>query len=147
MKKKVLHFDDEVFIIGVLAKNLELFGWDVTLVSDVDELFYELNNQSYDIIIMDIMVPLPKLNYEHITFTPKEIDEMKDGINTGLVVTKKIWQMDNYQSIPVLFLSARREPDAIIQFMQEGHKCSFLRKPVLTKDITNSLEKLLNNKF
>ena len=103
MKNRVLHFDDEPFQARALAENLKFFGWDVTLVSEIDGLFKELNNNHYDVLIMDIMAPIPQLENEHVTFSSEDIQRMDDGLNTGVIITEKIWQLEGYRDIPVLF--------------------------------------------
>lgn len=145
MKNRVLHFDDEPFQARALAENLKFFGWDVTLVSEIDDLFYELRNNHFDALIMDIIAPTPQLENEHVTFSPEEIRRMDRGMNTGVILTEKIWQLEGYRDIPVLFLSGRNRPDEIELFLQSGHKCEYLRKPQLVKTIDEKLRELLSN--
>lgn len=145
MKNRILHFDDEPFISMALVRGLEFDGWDVTLVSEIDRLFYKLNNNHFDVLIMDIMAPIPQLENEHVTFSSEDIQRMDDGLNTGIILTEKIWQLEEYRDIPVLFLSARNRPDEIELFLQIGHKCEYLRKPELTETIDEKLRELLSN--
>lgn len=144
--KKVLYFDDERFISNALAENLELFGWNVTLVSTAEELFGELSDQ-YDILIIDIMAPVPDQKNESIEFTKGDIQQMDQGCNTGIVFATKIWEINNqeFADLPILFLSARKPPESIITFMNEGRKCDCLCKPQLTQAIDENLKRLLNN--
>lgn len=144
-KNRVLHFDDEPFQASALSNSLELHGWDATLVSEIDGLFKELNNNHYDVLIMDIMAPIPEHENDHVTFSPEEIRRMDRGMNTGIILTEKIWQLEGYRDIPVLFLSARNRPKIITQFLQLGHKCEYLRKPELTETIDEKLRELLSN--
>ena len=144
-KNRVLHFDDEPFVISALAKSLEFWGWDVTFVDEIDELFYELKNIHFDALIMDIMAPTPQHENDHVTFSSEEIQRMDRGMNTGVILTEKIWQLEEYREIPVLFLSARNRPDEITLFLQSGHKCEYLIKPQLAKTIDEKLRELLSN--
>lgn len=144
MNYKVLHFDDEPFISRAFDQNLELLGWNVRLVSEIDELFRELQNNQYDILIMNIMAPTPPLENEHVTFTQKEIDEMNGGINTGVILTEIIWRMGKYKDIPVLFLSARIQPEKMTLYQSFGHRCAYLRLPELAKTVDRKLIELLN---
>lgn len=144
--KKVLHFDDEPFLSRAVGESLNLLDeWDVTLVAEIDELFRELQNNQYDAVIMDIMAPIPPLENEHVKFTQKEIEEMDGGINTGVVLAKKIMYTTQYKDIPILFLTARSlsyiidDPD-----FANNNKCGFIRKPALASDICNALQDLLN---
>lgn len=142
----VLYFDDEPFISRALAENLSFcYDWKVTLISEIDDLFQELANNPYDILILDIMVPIPEKNKNStISFTKKDIEEMEGGMSTGIVLAKKIWK--SHESIPILFLSARSRPDAIANFQKEGKKCEYLRKPELAETVDAALDQLLNPK-
>ena len=146
-KKRILFFDDEPFISDILAQSLRLFDWDVTLVSDIDVLFQNLHNSSrpYEIIVLDIMAPIPKAVSEYVTFTKKEINDMDNGMNTGIVVAKKVWDIENhkYQNIPILFLSARKDPRPENPILQTD-KCDYVSKPELAKAIDDRLKKMLN---
>ena len=53
-KNRVLFFDDDPFISKTLVDTLELLGWDVTLISEIDDLFIKLNSiLQFDVIILD----------------------------------------------------------------------------------------------
>lgn len=142
-KKRILHFDDDPLIIRRIAQSLKFYDCDVTFVFEIDELFKELKNYQYDALIMDIMAPIPKPENEHMTFSHSEIQRMDDGVNTGIILTEKIWQLEGFRDIPVLFLSARYSNE-IDQFRLNGHKCEYLRKPQLAKTIDEKLNELLN---
>ncbi len=141
-KKMVLFFDDEPFITAALTHSLELFGWKVTLVSEIDVLFRELRTRQFDILIMDIMAPIPNKDNKYIDFTPKEIDEMDMGLNAGVVLSKKIWR-EFSKDIPILFLSARRNPMADDSELKE-YNCDYLRKPLFAEAVDKKLRDMLN---
>lgn len=141
-KNKVLFFDDEPFISNSLANSLELFGWNVSLVSSAEELFEELSDL-YNILILDIMAPVPKSDFSSMSFSKTEIKDMENGMSTGIVLAKKIWEQN--KKIPILFLSARRRPEVINTFMMEGRRCDCLRKPELAATIHQKLLQLLNS--
>lgn len=139
---KVLYFDDEPFISMALAEHLRLvYKRKVTLVSEINDLFDELISNQYDIIILDIMAPIPTFDNHFVRFTKNEIKEMEDGLGLGIVLAKKIWQRLN--DIPILFLSARSKPDAVTKFIDEGRRCDYLRKPELAKIVNDALNRLL----
>lgn len=145
-KKKILFFDDDSFITQILAQNLEVIGWEVTLVSEINDLFSNLKKRRFDIIILDIMAPIPKANNEYVNFTKDEIAEMDEAMNTGVVAAKKIWDIENkkYKNIPILFLSAKKDPRPENPELQTD-KCDYLRQPELVSTINEKLEKLMNN--
>lgn len=138
---RVLYFDDEPFISGSLAETLKVLGWSVTLVSEVDELFKCLNNDHYSILILDIMAPIPQKNNKYVIFSKNEIDEMNGGMNTGIVFSKKIWNLPNYQNLPILFMTARNA--ITITDLPKDKKYSFIRKPELALVVSEQLQSLL----
>lgn len=140
-KKKVLYFDDEPFITSALARSLVFFDWDVTLISEIDGLFKELKSHRFDILMLDLMAPIPKKENKYINFTPKEIDEMDKGLNVGVVLAKKIWK-DLKKDIPILFLSARRNPIPEDSDLN-NHNCDYLSKPQLAKNVDEKLRDML----
>lgn len=144
MNYRVLYFDDEPFISSAIVKSLGLLGWDVTFVSEIDELFKELNNNHYDALIMDIMAPTPSANNLYVTFTRKEFEDMNNGLNTGVVLTKKILTMPKYKGIPILFLSARKNPLPENPELNNCN-CDYLRKPQLSRTVDIKLKELLNH--
>ncbi len=144
-RKRVLYFDDEPYITRAQAASLELLGWDVTQVSEIDELFKELRDSRFDIIILDMMSPLPNENNRYVNFTLEEIEEMDEGRNTGIVLAKRIWKQDS--KLPILFMSARQFPDnAKDEFSHHGYRLAYLRKPELAKTVNDEMEKLLKDK-
>lgn len=144
-KRKVLFFDDEPFISKILAKNLEFFDYDVTFVSEIDHLFEELCNQNiqFDIVILDTMAPVPEKENKHVTFDKKEIEEMDGGLNTGVILAKRIWEKKT--DLPILFLSAKElTPDSINKYNVNNSRWAYLRKPELAMTIKDKLDELLD---
>lgn len=116
---KILYFDDEPHIAQSLCHMLSIYYWNVVMVSAIDQLFQELANHQYDILILDIMAPVPNMKNRFVNFNSSEIEAMCGGMNTGIVLAKKIGE-DNNKDFPILFLSGRRRPDEIIQFILKG---------------------------
>lgn len=144
-KEKLLFFDDELFITKALAKSLELFDWEVKLVSEIDDLFRELRTRQFDILILDQMAPIPNQENRYINFTLKEIDEMKQaqGTNVGVIIAKKIWN-ELKMNIPILFLSAKKSPIPDDSDLNDIIKCDYLRKPQFAKAVDEKLRELLD---
>lgn len=148
-KKKILFFDNEPFTVNSLTLHLKLFGWEVKLVPDIDELFHELYQNPSDIVILDIKAPEPKLKGKYVSFKPTEIDEMDDGMMTGVVLAKKIWEIDHnkFKDTPILFHSAKRNPipeDEVLSNQNKRKKCDYIRKPQRIKSIHQKLQDMLN---
>lgn len=141
-KKKILYFDDEPFISVALVDSLTLYEWDVTFVSTINELFYELNRLKFDVLILDIMAPIPEMENLNVSFSKREIEDMDEGMNTGVVLAKKIW-MEIDKDYTILFLSARRLDT--ISLLSRSYRFDYIRKPVLIDDLNSILEKMLNS--
>ena len=141
-KKKILYFDDEPFISKTLVKSLEFYDWDITFADNIYELFKELNVHKFDILILDIMAPVPETKNEYVDFTNAEIKEMEGGMNTGVVLAKKIWtEIDSNYTI--LFLTARSLDT--ISLLSRSYRFDYIRKPVLVNDLNFKLEEMLNS--
>lgn len=138
MAKKILFFDDEKNIAETLQKNLELFNYDVVLVSSISELFAQIENAAtnYDLVLMDIMAPVPSENEEKCRFSPLELSNMSNGIRVGEILVDKIRSNQKYTNLPVLFYSARDN-------VKEYTNAKFIKKPALAKNIVEEIEKLL----
>lgn len=139
---RILFFDDEPSISGAIAMNLDMEGWDITFVDEINELFMEIRSRQFEILILDIMAPTPEMENKYVNFTSKEIEEMDGGMNTGIVLAQKIWKFK--KNAPILFLSAKEQPESIDIFLSEGKKCGYLRKPPFPEDFSKSLNDLLN---
>lgn len=140
-KKRVLYFDDESFISMALVKSLKFYDWDITFVDEINKLFKELKDHKFDIIIMDIMAPVPEIQNDFVCFTNAEINEMDEGMNTGVVLAKKIWR-DIDSNLPILFLSARRLDTILL--LPSNNRFDYIRKPVLVDDLNLILKELLS---
>jgi two-component system, OmpR family, alkaline phosphatase synthesis response regulator PhoP len=91
MKQKLLVVDDEESIVTLLQFNLEQAGYEVITAMDGYTAFKKTQNENYDLIILDLMLP--------------EMD--------GLEVCKQLRQSKN--TTPILMLTAKDdELDKII---------------------------------
>ena len=89
---KILVVDDETLIRDVVREYLELDGFSVEEARDGDEALDKFQQEQFDLVIMDIMMP------------------KKDGFQT-------LKEMKQIKDIPVLMLSARGEEfDKLIGF-------------------------------
>ena len=146
--KKILFFDDEHFIIGYLINNLrENYGWrgdkEIAFVSTVDALLDKMksNDETFSLFVLDVMAPKPSCELAK-QFSQQELDEMDDGMSLGLVMAKKIRQMERYSKVPILFLSARIIPP--IPDLEKKYT-AYIRKPVSPDEISKIMDELLNN--
>lgn len=73
INKKIMIVEDEKPMLKVLTMKLQNEGFKIGNASDCDELFQEVKKESFDLIILDLMLPkmsgfeiLEKLRKENI---------------------------------------------------------------------------------
>lgn len=111
-KSLILIVDDDEADQRFIGKLLSKAGNDVALASSGEELIRLLKSIQPDLIILDIMMP-----------------DM-----SGLEVCKRLSQEDRTREIPVIFLSARNETEAIIQCLTMGAH-DFITKPFVKEEL------------
>ena len=120
-KKRILLIDDEPSIIKMIAKRLEVEGFEVMTAMDGEEGFQKAQSEKPDLVIVDLM--LPKLNgYEVCSLLKKNIQ---------------------YQKIPIIMFSARtQDRDETLGF--ECGADAYIRKPVDPKDLIEKVRTLID---
>lgn len=94
----ILVVDDDPDVLGTLKRALSREGYDVKGVSSGFEAFEQLTMRQPDLIILDVMMP---------------------G-QSGIDVCRRIRKDRNYDTIPVLFLTARGHTDDIVVGLDAG---------------------------
>lgn len=107
---KLLLVEDDLDLVKVLNKILVLNGYIVDCANDGIEALDYLNINSYDLVIMDIMMP------------------RLDGIST----LKKIRKDGN--SVPVLLLTAKSMVDDKVEGLDNGAD-DYMTKPFQSKEL------------
>lgn len=143
--KRILFFDDEPFVTGMLIENLQKnYGWnkdnlgEITFVSAPMELFGKADDKNiqYDLFVLDIMVPIDQIKGMP-RFSKEEIDRMQNGDNTGVVFAEHIRKIESYKNTPILFLSARIQPSNTMD------NTGYLEKPIFASDFSEKMKKML----
>lgn len=92
----VLVVDDDLWIVEVIAKQLELVGFQVSVTTDSSQVMSMLATDHYDLVIVDIGMPPPD----------------------GLTLLKEI--QNAYPFLAVLMLTAVSDVDTATQAMLDG---------------------------
>ncbi|HNV85546.1 MAG TPA: response regulator [Candidatus Omnitrophota bacterium] len=128
MKKKILVVDDEVKLCEMFKKNLEKTGkYEVEFETKGAQAFEKVRAYKPDLVILDIMLP------------------DKRGSNIAVEI-----QTDpEFGKTPLLYVTAlaKKGSEKLFLGIVDGkpfHAEPVLSKPVSTKDLINSIEKLLN---
>ncbi|HIJ79854.1 MAG: hybrid sensor histidine kinase/response regulator [Desulfobulbaceae bacterium] len=110
--QKILIVEDEQDIRQLLNFNLTKNNYDVIEAKSGDEALVLLADQSFDLIILDIMMP---------------------GAN-GFEVMEAYKQMGGDSKIPVIFISALSSSDAITKGLENG-AVDYITKPFSIKEL------------
>lgn len=104
MAQKILVIEDEPTLARLLSYNLSQEGYHTKVVDHGGDGLQEAIQQSYDLIVLDIMLP---------------------GLN-GFEVLAKLRQKGN--STPVIILTARNAEDEVVQGLKHGAD-DYITKP------------------
>jgi Response regulators consisting of a CheY-like receiver domain and a winged-helix DNA-binding domain len=118
-KLSILLVEDEENLQEALKLNLELEGYDVTGVNDGVEALNTIQNEYFDLIIMDVMLP--------------ELD--------GISVCESIRLQNN--EIPILILSAKNSSADRVLGLKKGAD-DYLTKPFNLEELLLRVNKLIN---
>lgn len=86
MTKEVLWLDNDISFVTPYKEQLEAADFKVTVVRTVGEAARKAMNFSYDLIILDVMIPT-KGEAEELEYPPAETEM---GHKTGLVFYRRI---------------------------------------------------------
>lgn len=111
MNKKILLIEDDGDIASIYKRQLDLAGLETTLCSTGKAGLEEANKNTYNLILLDIMLP---------------------DIN-GLDVLRQLNQNETTKTTPVVFLTNLGQESIIKEGFGLGVK-GYLLKPVLTPD-------------
>ncbi|PWT98505.1 MAG: DNA-binding response regulator [Bacteroidetes bacterium] len=115
----VLLVEDEDNLREALKLNLELEGYEITSVGDGAEALKKVNDEYYDLIILDVMLP--------------ELD--------GITVAENIRLQNN--EVPILMLSAKSSSADRVLGLKKGAD-DYLTKPFNLEELLLRVKKLIN---
>lgn len=119
MKKSVLAVDDSKLVLTMVESYLK-DDYEVILAASGDQAFQVLQKRSVDIILLDIVMP----------------------VMNGLVVLKKLREMEEYQDIPVLFLTGDAHRATVVESFQTGSQ-GYVLKPVTKENLLQRMEDIM----
>jgi len=121
--KKVLIVDDNALNIKVAAKILKEYELKIDSVESGQECLNVIKNKTYDLIFMDIMMP----------------------VMSGVDTLNELKQIDNFKT-PVVALTADAMEGKAKTYMDLGFN-EYLSKPIDKKELERILNKCLNGKI
>ncbi|MEA5448235.1 response regulator [Leptolyngbya sp. CCNP1308] len=109
---KVLAVDDDVAILATLQTMLSRWGIEPLTLSDPLQVWSVLEQEVPDLLILD--VDMPNLN--------------------GLDLCKLIRNHDTWNGLPILFLTAQRQPEVVLQLYNSGAD-DYVAKPFTEPEV------------
>lgn len=119
-KKTILVVDDEEHILELIKFNLERESYNVLLCDNGEESIYILENNTIDLVILDLMLP---------------------GID-GIEVCKRIRRLDKFENLPIIMLTAKGEESDKILGLELGAD-DYITKPFSVKELTARIKAVL----
>ena len=114
-KGRILYVEDDLTLSFVTRDNLEIRGFTVDFCEDGLSALEKITNQSYDICILDVM--LPKMD--------------------GFTLARKIRAFN--EDIPIIFLTARSTHEDKIFGLQQGGD-DYITKPFSIEELVLKIE-------
>lgn len=137
---KILYFDDEAKTAKPLINSLKQFNFEVHWVSELSDFLKTLEGEeTFDIIMLDIMAPILENDKKRGLFSQAELDDMKNGLDSGVILFKRLKEIDKYRTIPILIYTARNTVN-----IPENRGIAILRKPELSSTIVKMINQLLS---
>jgi len=121
MAQNILVVDDEQDIRHLVALILEAAGYTVTQAASGLEALNIINAQTFDLVILDIMMP--------------EID--------GWEVCRQIKSRQQTRNLPILILTVRSQPLDRVIGLEVVHADDYLTKPFDRQELLKVVERLL----
>jgi CheY-like chemotaxis protein len=107
MAKSILIVDDDEMVRMALGELLKPEDYEIDSVGSAKEALDRINKKRYDLLMFDIIMP-----------------EMN-----GFELCKKVRAREDYNEIPIVFLTAKNREDDRIQGIEAGANL-FLSKPI-----------------
>lgn len=120
---KILIADDNEDIRSMMAELLRLHGHEVFIAEDGEKAVTLAVQEEPDLILMDVM--MPRLS--------------------GLEAARKIHEMAQLNSVPIVAISAFRNPLAESTTIGTFHWHAYLRKPFDPKELERVIEELIKD--
>ena len=137
MPKNILWLDNDVKLIDPYVDGMRQEGYDVTAVNNVSEAEALINEKKYDLLILDVMIPLfPK---EESDYNPGETSM---GANTGLVFYKRNKDKLGKKETVVLVMTVRLDSEIQDAFTKEGMPTDCFETKHTLRELPVFLEKI-----
>ena len=121
-KYRIAAVDDDIIVQALIKKTFSSLEWSVETFSDGKEFLEVLKNDMYDLIFLDLMMP----------------------VVNGFAVLKYI--KENGITTPVIVLSALSRKESVVKVLNFGIK-SYVIKPLKPNDLIIKAKEILHSMF
>ena len=121
--KRILIVDDDPIGLYTLENHLNSVGYDVTAVQDGFTAWFKVQNESWDLVVLDIMMP---------------------GMS-GFDLCKNIRMLHNMTELPVIMLTARIQMEDMVRGFDSGAN-DYVTKPVNREELLSRIQTCLQLK-
>jgi len=116
---KILVVDDEPVVLNSCRKVLEEDGFDVCLVSSADEALKLIEDEDFDLLLVDVKMPK----------------------HDGIYLMQKVKQQ--WPDIPIIGMSGYTTPDTITDGLKMG-AAAFIAKPFTPDELIKELRQVIS---
>ncbi len=121
---KILVVDDNTANIDVMLSFLEVEGYDISIATDGETAVRVANHNHPDLILLDVMMP---------------------GID-GYETCRRLKKQPATQTIPIIFVTAKKEVDDIVQGFNSGG-VDYISKPFRKQEVLSRIGTHLRLQF
>jgi CheY-like chemotaxis protein len=107
MSKRILVVDDDEMVLMALEELLKPEGYEVHAFSSGTEALKKLDEDGFDLLMMDVIMP--------------EMD--------GFELCRRVRQKEKYKEVPIVFLTAKSRDEDRAKGLEVGANL-FLSKPI-----------------
>lgn len=138
MKKSVLWLDnDPAYLTPYVAALIER-GYDTQVVTKVLEAEKLVQENRYDLLILDVMIPT-KDTSEEVAYPPEATDY---GLRTGLIFYRRMRERLRAAKIPVLVMTVRLDSSILEEFKKSGLSQDFFYTKMTLREVPVFIKKI-----
>ena len=120
MPKRILVVDDDQMVLMALGELLKPEGYEVHMVSSGIEALKRIDENGYDLLLLDIIMPLMD----------------------GFELCRKVRGKEKYKETPIVFLTAKSREEDKISGLAAGANL-FLSKPISPEKLLDIISKTI----
>ena len=120
-KGNLLIVDDDLYVRTIITRKMEACGYNCTAAKDGNEALDTLDNQDFDLVLLDIKMPGP----------------------SGIDILPKI--IANHPNIGVVMITAVDDTKTVVEAMQLG-ACDYITKPFCLEELALKVAQAIEHK-